>query len=217
MTAFSSQLERHYHGIVDTLLAKGGLRPHQAWMLISPQPQSGNTATLVGLARALAQRRHKLLLIDANLRRPALHERLQVLPGPGLAECLRDGLPLGDAIQRPAPETAGGLAPAVLAAGRVEADTYELLMSPRLGQVLAEAAQHFDLVLLDAPALATSADALLVAPQLEGVVLVLAAGDTRQRAALRAKEDILRTGAKLQGVILNRTVDPIPPLIRRFL
>jgi capsular exopolysaccharide synthesis family protein len=210
-------LERHYHDIIDALLSRGGLRPHQSWLLTSPEPKSGNTATLVGLAGALAKRRHKLLLIDANLRSAALHERFGLPQTPGLAECLRDGLPLKNAVRPATQSPLGEYAPCVLPTGEAAADTYDLLMSPRLPQLLSEASQAFDLVLVDSPALATCGDALLLAPQMDGVVLVLASGDTRQRAAVRAKEDLVRTGAKLQGVILNRFVDPIPALVRKFI
>ena len=139
--------------------------------------------------------RRKVLLLDADLRRPSLHEITQVSNVRGLGETLKgageDKLPLFQLSERLT------LAPA----GRPDANPMGPLASPRMRQILLEAATRFDWVIIDAPPIGVIADASLLAPLSDGVLLVVRARRTHHAAVQQAVEAI--GIERIIGVVLN--------------
>jgi capsular exopolysaccharide synthesis family protein len=165
-------------------------------MITSAEPDEGKSLTSVNLALTLSQSyRRRVLLIDADLRRPSLHEIAQ-LPGvTGLGEALKANAEFKLPIYRLS-ETLM-LAPA----GRPDMNPMSALTSPRMRQLLAEAAIRFDWVIMDAPPLGPIADASLLAPLSDATLLVVRAGRTHYSNVQKAVDVLGRE--RILGVVLN--------------
>jgi Mrp family chromosome partitioning ATPase len=137
----------------------------------------------------------RVLLVDADLRRPSLHEMFRLPSTRGLSE----GLRANDVCELPLFEVAPGLV--VLPAGRPDADPVGGLTSGRIGRVLAEAAGDFDWVLIDTPPLGLVPDAALLGSLADSVLLVVRAGAS-PCALVRQAIETLGTD-KIFGVLLN--------------
>ena len=165
-------------------------------MITSAEPNEGKSTTALNLSLTLSESyKRRVLLLDADLRRPSLHEITQVPNATGLGETLKatgeHKLPLfqlSDTLT---------LAPA----GRPDSNPMGALTSPRMREMLAEASTRFDWVIIDAPPIGLIADASLLAPLSDGVLLVVRSGRTHYAAAQKAVEAIGRD--RVLGVVLN--------------
>ena len=152
--------------------------------------------------------REPVLLVDAHLRRPTVHRLLGVKTGPGLAEALRDGLPLGEILQ---PTSVARLT--VLAAGATDADPAFLEETPGLDGLLETLKDEFGLIVLDLPPAAQSCATVGL---LDGVILVAAAERTGLESVRREKER-LEAQTRLLGVVLNQERHYLPAWLDRLL
>ena len=169
-------------------------------MISSAEPGDGKTTSISNLALAIAQAGKRVLLIDADLRRPMVHHLFGLTHDIGLTEVLAGEIELPNAIQQ---SVISGLS--ILAAGEPRSRPAELLSSERLQQVLAAAQLEYDVVLVDAPPLLAVSDPCVVAPHTDGLLLVLRLGKTR-RPAVTQVNDLLHThGIRLVGVIANES------------
>lgn len=156
----------------------------------------GKSTTTANIAVALAEGGRRVIVIDADLRRPGLHALFGVPAQEGLANLL-----LGDQPQLPLQDTA---APGVrvLTSGMSTPNPLEALASRRFDQALALARTQADFVLVDMPPAGALADAAVLAPRLEGMLLVVSAGRTKRQLARRAREQLERVNANILGVVL---------------
>ncbi len=146
----------------------------------SPTPGDGKTITTLNLAGALAQAAGaRVLLIDADLRRPSVAGYLPF--GPGRSCGLVDAIVDADVTLRHVVRRFDRLNLSVLPAGIAETSTYELLNSPRLEALLAEARAHYDYVLIDTPPLVLVPDSRLIGRWVDGFLIVVAAHKTPRR------------------------------------
>jgi protein-tyrosine kinase len=173
-------------------------------MVTSSMPREGKTLTVTNLALTLSQSyKRRVLLIDADLRRPSVHEVLRLPNSAGLSECLRS--PKG----RPALVEVSPLL-SVLTAGKLDADPMAGLTSERMGSLLEEWSAEFDWILLDAPPVGLMPDANLLARLTRAVVFVIAAGTTSHKVIERAIGQIGREF--IIGTVLNRIDDQQLPV-----
>jgi protein-tyrosine kinase len=156
----------------------------------------GKSTTVANLAVALTQAGRRVVVVDADLRRPGQHTLFGLEQEDGLANML-----LGDGGQLPLKDTSSGVR--VLTSGASPANPLEALASRRFDQVLALARAQADFVLVDTPPAGGLADAAVVAPRLEGMLLVVSAGHTKRDLARRAREQLERVNANLLGVVLT--------------
>jgi non-specific protein-tyrosine kinase len=157
----------------------------------------GKSTTVANLAVALAQTGRRVIVIDADLRRPGLHTLFGLALGAGLATVL-----LGDDSQLPLQDTsASGVR--VLTSGPIPSNPLEALASRRFDHALALARAQADYILVDTPPAGALADVAVVAPRLEGMLLVVSAGKTKRDLARRAREQLERVNANLLGVVLT--------------
>jgi capsular exopolysaccharide synthesis family protein len=157
----------------------------------------GKSTTVANLAIALAQTGRRLIIVDADLRRPGQHTLFGLDREEGLANVL-----LGENAQLPLRDTpVAGVR--LLTSGPMPANPLEVLGSRRFDQVLALARAQADFVLVDTPPAGALADAAVLAPRLEGMLLVVSAGRTRRDMARRAREQLERVNANLLGVVLT--------------
>jgi protein-tyrosine kinase len=165
-------------------------------MVASALQNEGKTLTATNLALTLSESyRRRVLLIDADLRRPQLHDIFQLPNGSGLNEGLKAAVEQRLSVTQISPRLA------VLPAGRPDADPMRILTSERMRQVIAEAAAAFDWVILDAPPVVPVSDSHLLASMVDLAVLVIAAGRTPHKMITRALEIIGRE--RVAGVVLN--------------
>ena len=164
----------------------------------------GKTTTAINLAGALAQASEtRVLLIDADLRRAALGERLGLdRSGPGLVDVITNpAQTLSDVVHR-CPD----FNLSVLAAGRRAAGSFEVLRAPRLGELLAEARETYDYVVIDTAPLVPIPDSRLIAKWVEGFLLVVAAHRTPRRLVEEALNAL--SAAQVVGFVFNNDDRP---------
>jgi len=174
-------------------------------MFTGPLPNEGKSLTAINLAIAISKKvGQPVLLVDGDLRNPAIHRYLDLPSGPGLMDYLTSGYPIADSLVHPE-----GLANLVVhPAGSYAAESVELLSSPRMLDLVREL-KHFypdRYVLFDLPPL-IYADSLAFAPLVDGIILVVESGRTPREEILHAM-DLLKDFPVL-GFVLNK-IDHVP-------
>ena len=164
----------------------------------SPGPNEGKSTSAVNLAVLIARQRERVLLVDADLRRPALHMALDVPREPGLADVLEGKVGLDEALQV---DVLPGLD--VLTAGPVVDSPSDLLTSRTMEDLLKDLDERYNYVIIDSPPILAVTDAAVLAGHADGTVLVVRSGNTDQRAAVRARAQLERVGVEILGVLLN--------------
>lgn len=167
----------------------------------SPRYGEGKTTTAINLATSLAMElSHTVLLADADLRNPSLHEHLGLPNGKGLTDYLLDDAPIPEILLQPKelPHVV------VLPAGRPVDNSAELLNSPKMVELISEMRTRYPerLVVVDVPPVLSSADALTFAPYVDATLLVVEDGGTSQEDLKRAVE--LLDCTNVIGTVLNK-------------
>lgn len=165
----------------------------------SPGPGEGKSTTAVNYAVMLDQQDERVLMIDADLRRPAMHRALDLLlREPGLTNLL-----VGQADSREAvrPNVLPNMD--VLPSGPFPPNPSELLSSKTMQRILEEFQGKYSQIVIDSPPVLAVTDASVLAVHTDGVVLVLRSGETELRAAERAVDQLQRLGARVFGAVLN--------------
>jgi capsular exopolysaccharide synthesis family protein len=169
--------------------------------ITSAGPSEGKTLTAINLGIGLANEvTHTVLLVDADLRAPAVHRHFGLEPQPGLSEYLTENVPLTDLLINPA-----GIARfVVLPGGRPLANSAEMLNSPRMTRLVEELESRYRsrIILFDLPPVLESADTLSFSPQVDAALLVVEEGKTTVDDAQRAIELLRKT--RLIGTVLNK-------------
>jgi receptor protein-tyrosine kinase len=168
-------------------------------MIASAVPAEGKTLTAANLALTLSESYHRrVLLVDADLRRPSLHQVLNIDGSPGLTEILTASDDRKLPLHRVSPHLS------VLPAGRATLDPMAALTSARMRSILDEGRELFDWIIVDTPPVGLLSDANLVAANVDGVVFVVKAGSTPYDLVKRGLEAL--GPDRLLGVVLNRAV-----------
>jgi protein-tyrosine kinase len=187
---------RRLAGVLHHLQVEHGMK---TLMVTSAAPQEGKTLTITNLALTLSESYHqRVLLIDADLRRPSIHDLFGIHCGEGLADVVADR-----ARSMPVVELSPCLT--LLTAGRRMSSPLAMLTSDRMRAVVSDAAAGFDWVLLDTPPVGLLPDAQLVARLTEGILFVIAAGVTPYPLVQHAVNEL--GVERLIGTVLNRVVE----------
>jgi len=188
-------------------------RPIKTIVFCSTAHGDGATNTATRFAFNLAKDRElKVLLVDANLRTPYLHELFQIGHAPGLSDFIGGGSKQGPPIFK-----ARGTSLYLLPCGTNHAGPIHLFETKRFDRFLQKVRDKFDYVILDAPPVPSFSEARVICPKVDGVVLVVNAGKTRRQVALRAKKELEEAGGKILGVVLNKRKLRVPAWIYRHL
>jgi succinoglycan biosynthesis transport protein ExoP len=169
-------------------------------IVTSAQPLEGKTTTAANIAMSLAYGGARVLLIDADMRRPGLHRSLRLTNDRGLSQVLVGQTRVRDVIQRT-------VDPNLLAitAGRTPPNPSELLSSERMKTLITNLSHGpFDWIIIDTPPVLAVTDAVILAPMVSGVTFVVGAEMTRRRLAERALETIMQTRPRFAAVVLNK-------------
>ena len=169
------------------------------YLVTSAGPTEGKTTVTANLATVMAQAGQRVILVDADLRRPTLYKAFGVPSKPGLTSYLAGMVASVDDIL--IDTEMDGVR--MLSCGPLPPNAAELLNSARMEQLLDELDDRCDVVLLDSPPLLAVADAAILACMVSGVILVLEAGTTRLEGAAAAIDVLNKAGAKVLGAVLN--------------
>lgn len=170
--------------------------PLQVIAVTSPSASEGKTTTVVNLAVALAQSGERVVLVDADLRRPSIATTLGLEGAVGLTNVVTRGAVLADALQE-----WGSLS--VLPAGQLPPNPSEIVGSQSMGALLDELRAMYDVVVVDAPPVLAVTDAVVLATQVDGVLLVVRAGSTQRGLAIEARRRLDGVGGSVVGCVLN--------------
>ena len=180
-------------------------RPRRVLLVTSPAKGDGKTVTIANLALTMAQEfNRRIVLVDADLRDPGLHALLGLPQGPGLSDVLNGTVPLDEALVE-LPE----FNHTVLPAGAPSERPAEQLGSTAMRHALDALRSRFDRVLVDVPPVVPLADVGILAPQVDGVVLVVRAGATTKPEIEKALSVV--DASRLLGIVLNGTEHARPP------
>lgn len=184
---------------------------HRVVVVSSSMPEEGKTTTLSNLAIAMSSTGSRILVIEADLRRPKLADLFGFDRAVGLTNVLAGTVPFDQAVQ---PWAGGKLD--VLASGPLPPNPSELLASKQMADLLRHLGEIYDAVLVDTPPLLPVTDAAAVAPAADGVILVCRFKQTR-RDQLRAATEALRAvGAPLFGTVLTMVPTSGPGAYARY-
>ncbi|MBW2642849.1 MAG: CpsD/CapB family tyrosine-protein kinase [Deltaproteobacteria bacterium] len=178
-------------------------------LITSPAHGDGSTTTATSFAKTMAQFcRLNVLLIDANLRSPRLHEVFNVEHNQGLADLLTKEEEANSLFKKVGH---GNLY--LIPCGKKNSGPLAIFESDRFDKTLKLMREKFDYVILDAPPVSGYAETKVMGKKVDGVILVVESGKTRKQVAIRAKQELEDAGAKVLGVILNRRKHYIPEWI----
>ncbi|MET0496265.1 MAG: polysaccharide biosynthesis tyrosine autokinase [Actinoplanes sp.] len=175
-------------------------REHKVLLVTSCVPAEGKSVTACNLALSLAETGRRVLLIDADLRRPCAARYLGLPSGAGLTSVLLNKSTHSVAVQ------AWGLTPFwVLASGAIPPNPTEMLGSQHMHKLMEDLRESYDVIIVDAPPVLPVADALAIAPACDGVILVARYGRTRRDQLAQTTAALRRTKVDVLGTVLNRT------------
>jgi succinoglycan biosynthesis transport protein ExoP len=200
----SSLLAESFRTTLTSILFSGqnGCRP-RILMFTSASPKEGKTTVVSNLGISLAEIRQPVLLIDADMRRPRLHQVFNIENGLGLSDLLLEKTPLDlrklEAVVRETPIP--GLY--LLTSGQSRHSASSLVHSQRLAELVTLGREKFDTVIVDTPPMVNISDARVVARHADAVILVLRSAMTTRDAALLAKRTFAEDGIQILGTILN--------------
>jgi capsular exopolysaccharide synthesis family protein len=172
--------------------------PSKVIVVTSPGPIEGKTITCANLGVVLAQADKNVLILDCDLRKPTLHKIFGLRNLRGVVDLLTGERNLQEVWQE-----SPLLGMKIVTAGPIPPNPAELLYSSRFAQLLDQARQGFDIVLLDSPPTQLGSDPLILAAQGDGVLLVIDLQDTRKGSVRHSMRSLEAAGANLLGTVMN--------------
>ncbi len=188
-----------YRSLLNAVQLSSPGHPPRTILVTSPGPQEGKTLTCANYAVTLARRGSRVLVVDADLRRPALYREFKALNEAGLADQILGGA-AGASVQTPLAELPNLH---FLPAGSKAALPSDILGSPQLRLLLSAWEKSYDIILLDSAPILTVSDTLPLASWVDGVIVVVRAEVTQTQSLLRAKTLLARAKARIAGIVLN--------------
>ncbi len=188
-----------YRNLRTSLLFSSGTNKIRSLMVTSAVAGEGKTTVITNLAQSFAMAGRKVVLIDADMRRPRLDRVLALERSPGLSEVLQGEAELADVVRRPV-----GFEVDVIPAGEIPGNPSELLGGERFDELLAQLTKEYDTVLVDAPVMLAVADSMLLAARVEGVLMLHKPGSVDKRAFAKISEDLKRVDANTLGLVFNQ-------------
>ncbi len=172
----------------------------QDLLITSSSPGEGKSTTVANLATVMAQTGKRVIIVDADLRRPVQHKVFALPNNQGLTTALLD--------QKTAVSSHIQSTPIrnlrVMTSGPIPPNPAELLNSQRMAQVLAELREEAEIIIYDTPPVLTVADASILSSQVDGCILIIETGKTRRDTFIQAAQRLHKTGSNLFGVVMNR-------------
>ena len=190
-----------YRGLRTNIQFLGLDAPMKVIQITSSLPGEGKTTTATNLAAVLAQAGHRVVLVDADLRRPRAHDVFAVPPVPGLTEAL-----LGEPLEMVVNALDQQLH--VVTAGNVPPNPSEMMSNARVAELLRQLAARYEYVILDAAPILPVSDSVALARWVDGILVVAQANRVSRREATESLARLERVGAPVIGLVLNRAQTP---------
>lgn len=187
-----------FRQIRSPLLKKLDLTGHKTVMVMAGMPGSGASSVVSNLAQACASADRRVLVIDANFRRPSQHKIHGLPESPGLADILA-----GETSLEAATQTGNVSGLALLAAGSPKSRVVERLSTEAFSELLAAAAAEYDVVLIDVPPAIVAGDGVSVANRCDASILVAKAYSEKRGLVSRIRNELSETRSEFIGVIIN--------------
>lgn len=168
-------------------------------LVTSTGPNEGKSTTIANLAIVFAQQGKKVLLVDTDLRKPTVHYTFLLNNVRGLTTILTKQSTLLDVVNKTEIENLS-----VLSSGPIPPNPAELIGSIAMANFIEEAKTYFDLILFDTPPVLAVADAQILSNICDGTILVVASGSTEKDAAIKSRDLLNSSKAKLLGTVLNK-------------
>ncbi len=172
-------------------------KPLRTILVTSSGPSEGKTTVAINLAMVIAQGGKKVALLDADLRRPSLHQKLNLANRVGLTDLFRHNIHDVAAFV-----TWGDPEITVIPSGEIPPNPTELLASERMTQILDQLSENYDVVILDSPPSIVT-DPVVLSARVDGVIMIIEPGKTKIDSAQAMLEQLHRSGARILGVVLN--------------
>ncbi len=194
-----SQMAESYRALRTSLLLTSLGAPPKVILVTSALPQEGKTTTSINTAIVLAQKGTRVLLIDADLRRPSIHKALNIGTKMGLSNVLTGNATMGQATVR------STILPTlfVLPAGPPPPNPAELLASAQMKDALAELREQYDHIVIDTPPILSVTDAVVMSIRADTVLLVIRSGQTTKQALRRSRDILMQVNARVSGILMN--------------
>jgi capsular exopolysaccharide synthesis family protein len=183
------------------LLSKAGRAP-KTLLVTSSLPAEGKTTTAINMATTLAQTDAKVLIVDADMRRPRMHSIFHLSNKQGLSTILSSELSEAEILGMIQKDEESGLY--ILTCGPIPPNPAELLGSEQMRRLLGCLESNFTNIIIDSPPVASFTDGVLLGCLVDGVLLVVYAGKSSREIARRGRQVLLDVGAKIIGVVLNK-------------
>ncbi len=193
-----SSFAESYRALRTSLLLSSAEHAPRTMLITSSHPAEGKTTIVANTAISLAQTGARVLVLDADMRRPRCHKILSTKNDTGLSTYLSRDVSVDKVI---IPHDIPNLF--VMPAGPVPPNPSELLSSIKLRYLVAELQDRFDHIIIDSPPVIHVTDALIISPHVDGVVIVVKSNHTPREAVQRAKQALADVNAKIFGVVLN--------------
>ncbi|MGB9625483.1 MAG: polysaccharide biosynthesis tyrosine autokinase [Phycisphaerae bacterium] len=197
-TSPRSLIAEAFRNIRTNLLLSAPAERQRTVLITSPKPEDGKTTVAANLAISIAQSGRRVLLVDANFRRPAIHQLFPTGSREGLSNALIGQSVLDTLVHSTALPNLDVLLP-----GPIPPNPAELLGGKYMGELITQAADRYDQVIFDGPPVLLVSDALVLAGVVDGVILVCRAKANSRGVAQRARDQLERVNAHLFGAVLN--------------
>ncbi|NER33284.1 MAG: polysaccharide biosynthesis tyrosine autokinase [Oscillatoria sp. SIO1A7] len=173
--------------------------PIHSLVISAAKPGEGKSTVAMHLAQTAAAIGQRVLLVDADMRSPKLHTKLDLPNLQGLSDAISTDLSLNDAIQRsPSDDNLF-----VLTAGAISSDPIKLLSSKKMNSLMEQFQDFFDLVIYDTPPLVGLADGSILAAQTDGIVMVVGIDKTDRPMVTKALDGLRISGSRVLGLVAN--------------
>lgn len=199
LTQPKSQFAEAIRSLRTSLLLSRAGHPPRLIVFTSSTPSEGKTTAVANLACVLAQGEARVLLIDADLRRPNVHHRFGLNGKVGVTTVLTGTTRLEDAVQH-IPEVPNL---SILSSGPIPPFPTEMLASQAMNDLLEQAAKEYDHILIDTPPVLSVTDGVLLARKADAVAFIVRHGKSSKHVVRRARDLLIRAGAPVTGIVLN--------------
>ena len=194
-----SEVAESYRALRTSILLSSFGAPPKVILITSPLPQEGKTTVSCNSAMVLAQKGGRVLLVDADMRRPGVSKTLGIKSTQGLSTVL-SGVDRVENSMVPFPQLPNLQ---ILPAGPVPPNPVELLGSSIMRDYIARWRDQFDHIIIDTPPCLSVTDSVVLSVEADRVILVARSGQTPKAALRRASELLLQVNARVMGVVLN--------------
>ena len=193
-----SEVAEAYRALRTSILLSSVSQPPRSILVTSSVPQDGKTMTCVNVAIVLAQQGKRILLVDADMRRPSIHKAFGLRGNMGLSNILTGGAKISDTIQATVQPNLF-----VIPAGQIPPHPSELLSSSLMQDLIRKWREEYDHVIIDSPPVISVTDAVLLSVQTDAVLLIIRSGQTTTAHVRRTRNLLQSVKASLLGIVVN--------------